>query len=254
MPTALLRLSAPLQSYGLHSCWDHHTTAPRPTKSAVTGLIANALGWERDADLRELADLVFSVRADRPGRITTDHQIAGGGRFPRTALTASRPNAATHPDTYGVPRAPHLDNTATPTTYYAPSLRAGVLITKEYLADAAFVVGLTTPDPALAEQILAAVRRPHRLLYLGRRCCPPSRSISHGLTDDDGDTWPGHLPLLPEATTPTPTVWTQTPPGPGSVGYPEQPPTTFTRRDHRTVHLRTTVVRPPAPTTPEQPR
>jgi len=246
MATALLRLSAPLQAYGLNSRWDEHATATRPTKSAVTGLVANALGWERDADLADLAALVFTVRADRPGRITTDHQSAGGGSFPRTALAASRPNADLHPNTYGAPRAPHLDSAGAPAAYYVPSLRGTVLITKEYLADAAFLVGLSTPDRGLAERVVAAVRRPHRLLYLGRRSCPPARSVGHGVTEDGPAQWPDRVPLLPEASTPRPTVWTEAPPGPGTIGSPEQPPSTFARRDHRTVHLRTTTARPPA--------
>ena len=67
MPTLLIRLAAPLQSWGSNSKFEIRTTEKMPTKSGVTGMLAAALGLKRDADLSELSGLRFGVRADREG-------------------------------------------------------------------------------------------------------------------------------------------------------------------------------------------
>jgi CRISPR system Cascade subunit CasD len=154
--------------------------------------------------------------------------------------------AAAQPRTYGAPRKVAPDHAGAPVASWSPSLRGPVQVRKDYLADAAFLAGLTTNDPALAERITAALNRPRRLPFLGRRNCPPAHPVAYGVTDHGPDQWPTLIPLLPEATTATPTVWTETPPRPGSRAFPEQPPTSFQTRDHRTLHLSTSTVRPPA--------
>lgn len=76
MSTLLLRLAAPLQSWGSNSKFETRTTEKMPTKSGVLGMLAAALGWNRDADLTRLAELKFGVRADREGENITDFHIA----------------------------------------------------------------------------------------------------------------------------------------------------------------------------------
>lgn len=78
MPTLLLRLAAPLQSWGVNSKFERRTTEKMPTKSGVVGLAAAALGLKRDADLTELNSLRFGVRADREGETITDFHTAHG--------------------------------------------------------------------------------------------------------------------------------------------------------------------------------
>ncbi|WP_328373812.1 type I-E CRISPR-associated protein Cas5/CasD (plasmid) [Streptomyces sp. NBC_00445] len=245
MPTVLLRLSAPHQAWGLRSRWEEHASAPRPTKSGVLGLVANALGRDRGDDVSDLGRLVFAVRADRPGTVLVDEQTAGGGVFPLTPLTASRPKTDNNPYWYGVPRRPEIGVTGSVEASHHVSLREPVLITKHYLADAAFLAGLTTEDATLADRILQALRRPSRLLFLGRRSCPPAHPVGHGLTPHGPGQWPHCIPLLPEATDSCPRLWTEAPAGPGSEPSPEQAPTTFAARDHRLLHLRTTRTAPP---------
>lgn len=72
MPTLLLRLAAPLQSWGNNSKFETRTTDRMPTKSGVVGMLAAALGLRRDEDLSELSALNFGVRADRAGEIIID--------------------------------------------------------------------------------------------------------------------------------------------------------------------------------------
>jgi CRISPR system Cascade subunit CasD len=46
MPVLLLRLAAPLQSWGVESKFDTRRTLGYPTKSGVIGLVASAMGRE----------------------------------------------------------------------------------------------------------------------------------------------------------------------------------------------------------------
>ena len=76
MATLLLRLAAPLQSWGSSSKFEIRTTEKMPTKSGVVGMIAAALGLRRNADLSKLVALTFGVRADREGEDITDFHMA----------------------------------------------------------------------------------------------------------------------------------------------------------------------------------
>ncbi len=76
MATLLLRLAAPLQSWGSSSKFEIRTTEKMPTKSGVVGMLAAALGMRRDSDLSKLNMLTFGVRADREGEDITDFHMA----------------------------------------------------------------------------------------------------------------------------------------------------------------------------------
>lgn len=80
MSTLLLRLAAPMQSWGLDSKFDIRGTQREPTKSGVLGLLASALGLRRDdvQALSELAQLRFGVRVDREGKLLHDFHMAHG--------------------------------------------------------------------------------------------------------------------------------------------------------------------------------
>ncbi len=75
MPTLLLRLAAPLQSWGSSSKFEIRTTEKMPAKSGVVGILAAALGLRRDADLSRLNALKFGVRADREGEDIIDFHM-----------------------------------------------------------------------------------------------------------------------------------------------------------------------------------
>lgn len=61
MYTLLLRLSAPLQSWGSGSMYDSRDTDYMPTKSGVLGMLAAALGRKRDESLEDLQKLKFEI-------------------------------------------------------------------------------------------------------------------------------------------------------------------------------------------------
>jgi len=76
MRTLLLRLAAPLQSWGAASKFDTRDTAREPTKSGVTGMLAAALGRRRTDNLDELQGIRFGVRIDQPGTLMRDFHTA----------------------------------------------------------------------------------------------------------------------------------------------------------------------------------
>lgn len=77
MSTLLIRLAAPLQSWGAESKFEERRATMRePTKSGVIGMIAAALGREREEPIDDLSALKFGVRIDQPGYLLRDYHTA----------------------------------------------------------------------------------------------------------------------------------------------------------------------------------
>ena len=146
MATLLLRLAAPLQSWGADSKFETRKTNREPTKSGVIGLLAAALGLRRDdaAGLARLNGLHFAVRADREGSLLVDFHTANREEDRKKG------------------KAPYV-------TY------------RHYLQDAVFLVGLESEDTALLQELETALKHPVYPLYLGRRSCPPTLPLCLGL-------------------------------------------------------------------------
>lgn len=144
MLTLLLRLAGPMQSWGTSSRFDERDTGKEPSKSGVIGLLAAALGIDRDnwADLEPLTRLSMGVRHDRSGVPKRDYQ---------TALRIVAADQSKYHDT--------------------------AVTTRHYLADAIFLVGLECDDRPLLTRIHAALRNPVWPLALGRKSYVPSDPI-----------------------------------------------------------------------------
>jgi len=151
MPTLLLRLAGPLQSWGTTSRFDERDTQLEPSKSGVLGLICAALGRDRTQAVDDLAMLRFGVRADREGVVLRDYQTA-------TAILLASGK---------------------------PDPKRTVVSPRYYLSDAAFLVGLESAQRELLARIDAALRTPVWPLYLGRKSCPPAAQVHlpDGLSD-----------------------------------------------------------------------
>lgn len=78
MKTIILKFSGPLQSWGIGSYFESRDTARYPTKSAIIGLIAGALGYRRDETekIQRLNELSFGVRIEQRGTLLKDYHIA----------------------------------------------------------------------------------------------------------------------------------------------------------------------------------
>ena len=78
MATLLLRLAAPLQSWGMDSKFETRKTGREPTKSGVVGLLAAAcgIGREEPGRLEPLNALRFGVRVDQEGTLLVDYHTA----------------------------------------------------------------------------------------------------------------------------------------------------------------------------------
>ena len=152
--TILLRLEAPMQSWGDGSRFQLRRTADAPTKSGVLGLILCASGTSRsDAGplLAELRSLRFGVRVDRPGTRGWDYHTAGAG--------------------YGINSAEGKVK-VTGTTGDPETL----LSRREYLFDASFVAGFAG-TPATIDRIAAWLMEPVWTVFLGRKCCVPTLPV-----------------------------------------------------------------------------
>lgn len=129
MKTLTIRLAAPLQSYGNEINFTHRTTNNYPSKSAIIGMIAAALGYSRDDKrIQDLNKLTFAVRIDQPGKTLTDFQIVEWD----------------------------LKKSERKLTY------------REYLQDAVFVVAIGGKSNEI-DQIKTALMHPHYALFLGRK-------------------------------------------------------------------------------------
>ena len=65
MDTLLIRLIAPMQSWGVQSNYTVRDTGLEPSKSGVIGLLCAALGRPREADVADLTAVRMGVRIDR---------------------------------------------------------------------------------------------------------------------------------------------------------------------------------------------
>ena len=156
IPILILRLEGVLQSWGEHSKWDYRDSASMPTKSGIIGLLGCALGLERnDMQLQSMAQkLKLAVRADRQGIEMSDFHTVRS----RQLLNA----AGKHRGKVG---------------------EYSTLVTNRiYLQDACFTIAIAGNRDML-ERIADALQRPKWPIYLGRKCCVPSRPVFDGITE-----------------------------------------------------------------------
>jgi len=156
----VLRLEAPLMSFGGVAIDQVRPVRDFPAASMLTGMIGNALGWcwsDSTAHQSIQDRLIFATRIDREGTLLTDTQ---------NALLARDDKGWT---TRGVPEG--RDGAS----YGAPHRRQ-----RDYHADSSVNIALRLEPaaelPAL-DSIADALDRPARPLFLGRKACLPSRPL-----------------------------------------------------------------------------
>lgn len=143
----LLRVSAPMQSWGVASRFSRRETGREPSKSGVIGLLCAALGLPRGESSVEyplFADLIklkMGVRVNREGILESDYHTAqniikADGGFKETELS-----------------------------------------TRFYLADADFLVGLESANQEFLETLQTALRNPKWQIFLGRKAFAPALPV-----------------------------------------------------------------------------
>lgn len=170
MRCLILRLEGPLMSFGDTAIDEIRPTRPLPGRSLLTGLIANALGFEhRDVHaLQRLQErLRFAARLDQAGDALIDFQTA--------ELSQSDPIWTTR----GVP----AERAGGANSYSGPALRY-----RHYRANSKVTVAMALDPPDEApnlEAVQLALERPERPLFIGRKGCPPSRPIFDRVVEAD---------------------------------------------------------------------
>lgn len=145
MKTIVMKFEGPLQSYGTSSHFEIRHSDPYPSKSAILGMIASAMGIRREEtdQLADLGALRIAVRVDQIGHIFGDYHIAAkhkpNGVFERNYVTR-----------------------------------------RYYLEDAVFVVAVEGED-GLVDQSYEALKKPYFQLFYGRRSCPVNYDFLQGI-------------------------------------------------------------------------
>ncbi len=165
----LIRLEAPLMSFGGTIIDANGKILPFPAKSLLVGLLGNALGYDYRTDhdlLNRLQDRIeYAVRVDLKGNLIEDYQT----------VDLSTPHM--------------LDKNAWTTQGFIDQRDGGNatgthIRNREYIADGIYLVALYLKDledhhdqdPSL-EDLKKALQEPARPLFIGRKPCLPSTEL-----------------------------------------------------------------------------
>ncbi len=176
----ILALEAPLMAFGGETVDNFGVVRWFPATSMLTGLLGNALGWQRteaERHQRLQERLIYAARIDR--------EPAGGVRL-TDFQTAAISKADSGWTTRGAAEGREGGN-------YTNWLRY-----RDYLADMRVTVVLRMEDaefePGL-DDVAGALEKPARPLFIGRKSCLPSVRLFQGF--QEGETVLGALLAVP---------------------------------------------------------
>ena len=163
-PFILLRLEAPLQGWGDVARDSRRPASAVPGRSALTGLLANALGW----------------------RYEDGDRMNGLQAALRIATCLYTPEHRSHVVDF---QTAYLKGDAAGWTRRGVEGRIGdysegnTILRKEFIARSEFgvAIGVHSGAPVSATELQDAFVRPARTLFLGRRSCLPTRPIFDGV-------------------------------------------------------------------------
>lgn len=168
MRAIVLRLDAPMMSFGTVLVDRHGVTDRFPGTAMLTGLIGNAMGWHhRDAFLlQELqARLEYAARWDVAPRRMIDYH---------TVDLSQRKMCEPGWTTRGVPEHRAGGESARFGTHQR---------SRHYWMDGLMTVVLSLkPGIPTLDEVVAALQRPARPIFLGRKTCLPSRPLLDPVT------------------------------------------------------------------------
>lgn len=164
----LMRLRAPLIAFGGETIDNLGVIRDFPALSMVTGLLANALGWDRGDDAlhnRLQERLVMGARLDAGGDRLVDFQTAQLGANDKGWTT----------------RGVVEERAGGAGTYAGPHLRY-----RHYHADMNVLVALRlqpADEVPTLDELAAALDKPARPLFVGRKNCLPTDRLMAGWVD-----------------------------------------------------------------------
>ena len=151
----VFQLYGPMAAWGDIAVGEYRPSFAHPSKSAVVGLLAAAMGIRRDEEdrQRDLVDAcLFAVRVDGMGVLLRDYHTiqvpsSGTGRNRRTFCTRKAELADSDLNT--------------------------ILSTRDYRCDACYTIAISVRDDSSFNiaRIAEALRKPVFNLYLGRKSC-----------------------------------------------------------------------------------
>lgn len=155
----IFQLQAPLSAWGETAVGEYRPSANYPNESALIGLLAAALGIDRNDEIQHQAlqsELSFAIGVQSAGRLLRDYQTA---QVPGRVALKNRPHR-TRRDELNMSK--EELNT--------------ILSTRDYRQDAAYLVAVQTEAESMfsLDDLAQAIQQPKFVLYLGRKTCPPS--------------------------------------------------------------------------------
>ena len=159
----VFQLCAPLAAWGDVAVGEYRGSREHPGSSALIGLLGAALGVRREDEAAHAAlrdGYRFAVGVVAAGQLLRDYHTA---QVPGRTALKGRPHA-TRRDELSVPK--HDLNT--------------ILSTRDYRQGVAYAVAVQA-EPAAPHTLgglASALREPRFVLYLGRKCCPPSAPLA----------------------------------------------------------------------------
>lgn len=167
MDWLVLHLEAPLVAFGGVVVDGLGVTRDHPALSAIAGLLGNALGYDRTEGeaLQSLQDRLILGSCHRPkagGRLTDFHTVQlekSDKGWTRHGVEGRAGSAATYESPYLTWRDYHTDHLTVA------------------------VVALKNGDGPGLHDLAAALDRPERPLFIGRKSCLPSARINAGMIE-----------------------------------------------------------------------
>ena len=162
----LFTLYAPMGSFGEIAVGERRMGWARPGRSAVLGLVAAAMGFERvdeDSHRSLEAGLFYAVRTDALGRPFIDYHTSQTPKQRRNQTFANRRAALQAGDLHTV------------------------LSSREWRSDTCFTVSLwpRRDDAVDLDAMADALRRPCFALYLGRKSAPLGLPLNPSIVEAD---------------------------------------------------------------------
>lgn len=150
----VFQLYGPLASWGDIAVGEYRPSFAHPSKSAIIGLLAAALGIRRDEEERQnslAASCSFAVRVDAMGVLLRDYHT--------TQVPSAKKDITHYTRQSELAKKDELNT---------------ILSSRDYRCDAAYTVAITVANdaPYSLDELASALAKPVFTLYLGRKSCP----------------------------------------------------------------------------------